>query len=99
MIDLVFETMIRTPMIVLWFMNLFGAVGHGWSTRSLRAPQSKSSASVSLDGGAIKNCCPVNLVVHRAKVFDYFEVLHEPTFGANFAIFDVLCACIQSFAF
>ena len=23
-----FETMIRSPMIELWFMNLFGAVGH-----------------------------------------------------------------------
>ena len=32
----------------------------------------------------------VNLVVHRTKVFPESEVLHEPFFGCNFAIFDVL---------
>ena len=46
---------------------------------------------------AQNNCCLVNLVVHRTKVFAQFEVLHEPIIGANFAIFDVLRACIQGF--
>ena len=48
---------------------------------------------------AQNNCCLVNLVVHRTKVFAQFEVLHEPIFGAKFAIFDVLRACIQGFVF
>ena len=41
----------------------------------------------------------VNLVVHKTKVFPKSEVLHEPNFGSNFAIFDVPCECIQGFAF
>ena len=41
----------------------------------------------------------VNLVVDRTKVFPLSEVLHEPFFDSNFAIFDVLGACIQGFVF
>ena len=60
-IIVLFETMIHSPMIVLWLMNLFGAIGHVcW--------------------------------------LDQSEVLHEPFFGSNCAIFDVLCACLQGFA-
>ena len=33
-----FETMIRSSMIVLWLMNLFGAIGLRWLARSMKAP-------------------------------------------------------------
>ena len=33
------------------------------------------------------SCFSANLVVHRSKVFVQCEVLHDPIFGSNFAIF------------
>ena len=34
----------------------------------------------------------------KNNVFAQFQVLREPTFGANFAIFDVFCANIRGYA-
>ena len=46
-----------------------------------------------------KHCCRINMAVRQCKVVAQFEVLREPIFGPNFAIFVVLCARCRGFAF
>ena len=46
-----------------------------------------------------QKCLLLNLAVHKSQVFGQFELLHEPTFGSNFAVVDVLVARIRGFAF
>ena len=73
MIDL-FETIIRSPMIVLWLMHLFGTIGHfDWLDQSRLHNRSGPRHFWMM---AHNHCSLENLVVHRTKVFAYFKTLH-----------------------
>ena len=73
MIDL-FETMIRSPMIVLWLMNLFGTIGHvGQLDQSRLHNRSRPRHFWVMEHN---HCCLKNLATHRTKVFAQFETLH-----------------------
>ena len=85
-----FETMIRTPMIVL-LMRLFGTLEH---VRSMTAPQPKSSESLSVGH---EPHCPVTLRVGQWRVCVQVELLRDQSFDTNFAIFGELCACTRYF--
>ena len=95
-IDL-FNTMIRSPRTGLSLMNLFGSTGHVGRLDQWRLHNRSRRHFRWMTGH--NTCCPVNLEVHRSKVFFSSKDLHEPSFGSNFAIFDVRCAYFQGFAF
>ena len=81
--------MIRSPTIVLWLMNMSGALGCvGWLDQQRLHNRSRPRHLRWLM--VHKHWCLMNLAVRQCKVVAQFEVLREPIFGSNFAIFFVV---------
>ena len=83
------RTMIRSPMIVLWLMNLSVSICYvGWLDQWRLHNRSRSRHFRWLMEHV--HCCLVNLAVRQCTIVAQFEVLREPIIGSNFAIFRVL---------
>ena len=90
-----FETMIRTPMIVLWLMNLFEIIGHVFDPWGLHNRSRLSHCRWM--GYNVRS--RLSLVVHKTRVCVQLESLRDQIFDTNFAIFDVLYASSRDLAF
>ena len=74
-------------------MNLFGTLGHIGQLHQ-RGDHDRSRPH------QFRWLMGVNTAVWcQSKVFAQYELLRKPISSTNFAIFDVLCARIRSFAF